>query len=83
MEDQEVKGRKAAIEQEKLELASTSERERLRVGASAGTEGRWPKGKAMDGRVASEVDTINAIELALIAEVQPVFANFLQKYSAS
>ena len=48
MEEQEVKGRKAAIEQEKSELASTSERERLRerqrVGASAGTEGRWPKG---------------------------------------
>ena len=54
MEDQEVKGRKAAIEQEKSELASTSERERLRerqrVGASAGTEGRWPKGKAMGER---------------------------------
>ena len=50
MEDQEVKGRKAAIEQEKSELASTSEHERLRVGASAGTEGRWPKGKAMGER---------------------------------
>lgn len=30
MEEQEVKGRKAAIEQEKSELASTSEREQAR-----------------------------------------------------
>ena len=72
MEEQEVKGRKAAIEQEKSELASTSERERLRVGErSSGTNGRWPKGKAMQARpmVKVAIDIVKANIFAVVIMV--------------